>query len=381
MYWWRFFDPAEVSRDFARVRTAGFDSVRIFLLWEDFQPDPQRISRQCLRDLKTVVTIAADEALDLIVTFFTGHMSGANWIPAWAVQPISNPQRFRVVAGGQVVSAEPRNWYTDPEIIAAQIRLVTEVGDTLSGNKSVWAWDLGNENSNCVVPATHALAAEWLQRITGALRECDATRPITIGLHMEDLEEDRKLGPSEAARFCDFLCMHGYPIYANWSRSATDANLLPFLGLMTQWLGGREVLFEEFGAPAVPSSSDLGSPGSTILLSDYEAASYTADALGQLYSQGFMGGFVWCYSDYSPSLWGLPPLDQAVHERYFGLWRSDGAQKPAVSAIERFAGLSRKLVASDFSWIDIEQSEYYQAPRLNLQRLYKKFCLTFDPQP
>ena len=38
MYWWRRFRADEVQRDFERIRAAGFDSVRFFLLWEDFQP-------------------------------------------------------------------------------------------------------------------------------------------------------------------------------------------------------------------------------------------------------------------------------------------------------------------------------------------------------
>lgn len=32
MAWWRRFDPARSARDFAVIRAAGFDSVRIFLL-------------------------------------------------------------------------------------------------------------------------------------------------------------------------------------------------------------------------------------------------------------------------------------------------------------------------------------------------------------
>ena len=33
MRWWQRFDAAEVDRDFARIREAGGDLVRFFLLW------------------------------------------------------------------------------------------------------------------------------------------------------------------------------------------------------------------------------------------------------------------------------------------------------------------------------------------------------------
>src|SRR6266576_5941462 len=85
MYWWNCFDEDEFARDAARIRAAGFDSIRIFLLWNDFQPAPDRISTDNLGNLARVADIAAAEGLSLIVTFFTGHMSGANWLPPWAL--------------------------------------------------------------------------------------------------------------------------------------------------------------------------------------------------------------------------------------------------------------------------------------------------------
>src|SRR6266480_6404169 len=82
MYWWQRFEAPEVMNDFALIRTSGFDCVRIFLRWEDFQPQPGLISKQAITRLTTVADIAAAEALDLIPTLFTGHMSGVNWIPS-----------------------------------------------------------------------------------------------------------------------------------------------------------------------------------------------------------------------------------------------------------------------------------------------------------
>ena len=44
---------------------------------------------------------------------------------------------------------------------------------------------------------------------------------------MEDLEEDRLLGPREASEACDLLSMHGYPIYADWADGPTDDATAP----------------------------------------------------------------------------------------------------------------------------------------------------------
>jgi endo-1,4-beta-mannosidase len=178
MYWWRRFDAGEVKSDFRRIRAAGFDSVRIFLLWEDFQPLPTHISRQALNNLITVADIAAHNDLSLMPTLFTGHMSGVNWIPGWALEswPARSP-RFRVVTGGRVVNHHIKNWYSDKRIIRAQARFAGEVAAALGKHPALWAYDLGNENSNCVVPPTREAAAAWLDTMANAIRAEDSYTP------------------------------------------------------------------------------------------------------------------------------------------------------------------------------------------------------------
>ncbi|MBW2290558.1 MAG: beta-galactosidase [Deltaproteobacteria bacterium] len=385
MDWWKHFDEQPVKRDFARIRAAGFDSVRIFLLWEDFQPASDRVSKGALKHLVRVADAAHSHELGLIPTLFTGHMSGVNWIPRWAIDsdqppdPVSSAARFRTVADGQVVSGSPKSWFLDEDVACAQARLARAAAHALEGHPALWAWDLGNENSNCCVPPTREAAVEWLDRVSAGIRAADSRVPITLGLHMEDLTEDRRLGPREAARFCDFLCMHGYPIYADFAESPTDAQILPFLGLITRWLGGCDVLFAEFGAPAFPTESfdsdRAQSSTSTIpLLEAANAAAFTRSAIEKLRAFGFLGAMLWCYAGYAEALWSRPPLDEAAHERWFGLWGSDGLPKPAVEEIHRFQGLPLARQRLDLAWIDMDPEEFYRLPQQHLSRLYRRFC-------
>jgi endo-1,4-beta-mannosidase len=382
MYWWRSFDADEFARDAARIRGAGFDSIRIFLLWEDFQPAPDVVSSSSLRNLIKVADIAAVEGLSLIVTLFTGHMSGANWLPPWAIELSDLPSgsRFPIISGARVVQAAPKNWYTDEPTMKAQALLAREVAGTLSGHRSIWAWDLGNENSNCVVPPSRSSGIDWLKTIAGEIRSVDPTHAITIGLHMEDLEEDRNLGPAEAARVCDFLCMHGYPIYAHWANGPTDALLLPFLGLITRWLGQRDVLLEEFGAPAIAETTDKLVTGNSSfeLLREPESAEYTREAIKLLSQNGFMGGMLWCFADYATALWNRPPLDRAPHERYFGLWRKDGTPKLAAKMVAELRNLPIHE-NSNLGWIDIDRDQFYRRPKESLTRLYRIFSEIYAP--
>jgi len=386
MGWWPNFDRAEVAADFARIAGCGLDSVRIFLTWEAFQPAPTRVDPDLLDRLVCVADLAAELDLAIVPTLFTGHMSGVNWIPEWALGGSDGDDRFRVVSGGKIAMAGLRNWYTDPAVGDAQALLAAEAAAALADHEAVWAWDLGNENSNCVIPPNRASARAWLARLTSAIRGADETALVTVGLHMEDLEEDRQLGPSEAADECDLLCMHGYPIYARWADGPTDDLLLPFLARVTHWLGqGRGVLFSEFGLPTY-RGADLSAeraqlPDAPTLIEEEAAAEYTATALEELRRAGCLGAMLWCYSDYDPVLWESPPFDLAPHERTFGLWRVDGSPKPSVAAVTAFVGTERCEVGHAEPWIDIERDEFLRNPRAQLPRLYGEYRSSRDHGP
>src|SRR5713101_7188877 len=83
MYWWNHFDAGEGDEEFAVIRDLGMDIVRVFLLWDDWQPTPDTVSKDCLEHLVKVANLAAKHHLMLDVTFFTGHMSGPSWSPGW----------------------------------------------------------------------------------------------------------------------------------------------------------------------------------------------------------------------------------------------------------------------------------------------------------
>ena len=380
MGWWTDFDEEVVVADFARIAASGLDSVRLFLTWESFQPAPDEVDRQMLGRLVTVADVAGSAGLAIIPTLFTGHMSGVNWAPAWALDESRSDDRFRIVSGGKVVNGGLRNWYTDPVVGAAQALLAGEAAAALAGHEALWAWDLGNENSNCVVPPNRSTGRRWLERIASEIRAAGATVPVTVGLHMEDLEEDRKIGPREVAQACDFVSMHGYPLYARWAVGPTDEQVLPFLAQITRWLGcGRDVLFSEFGLPTYrrgdPGGEAARRKSRTPLIDEQTAAAYTRRALVALREAGSTGAMLWCFADYDASAWEKPPLDHAVHERFFGLWRADGSPKPAVAVVTDSVAADTPLADSpvDDAWIDVDRDEFTLDPNVHLPRLYRRY--------
>ncbi|MEZ4220939.1 MAG: cellulase family glycosylhydrolase [Polyangiaceae bacterium] len=382
MAWWQRFQASEVAADFAGIAAAGFDSVRLFLTWESFQPRPDEVSTAMVDRLVSTLEIAEKAGLRIMPTLFTGHMSGANWIPPWALGGADGDARFRVISGARVVDAGIRNWYSDVHVARAQARLADALARALAGHPALWAWDLGNEASNCVRPATRLHATDWLRRIGDALREADPGVLLTIGLHSEDLEQDRMLGPAQAAEVADFVTMHGYPGYVKWARDPTDHALLPFLVHITRWLaGGLPVLFSEFGVPTRRASDPMSARALTRqgvpLVEEVAAAEYIGNALRGLHGAGATGAMVWCHADYAEQTWTSPPLDLAVHERVFGQWRTDGSAKPSLAVISAFAReRQRAVAAAGADWIDIERGEFEAAPGSNLPRLYERYLAT-----
>ena len=380
MEWLARYDPGVVRRDFARIAEAGMDTVRTFVRWEDVQPTATTIDPAVLAHLVDIADSAEETGVELIVTLFTGHMSGVNWVPAWAAGGTEGDPRFRVVAGGatQASSRVLRSWYADDEIVAAQARQAAGVASALSGHPAVWAWDLGNESSNCTVPPDVGSADRWLERMTSAIRTADPGRPITVGTHMEDLEDDRRLGPAEAARWCDFVCMHGYPAYAGWSAGPADEHLVPFLAEITCWqAGGLPVLFAELGQSTVPR----GQAPEGVQVTESVAADYTGAVLDGLRACGTIGALLWCANDYRADLHDRPPLDVAVHERTFGLWRADGSPKPAVAEITRRRNARRQAPRPSRPWLDVASEDFDADRRGQLVRLYGRYRTAVGAAP
>ena len=259
MAWWSRFDLGEVTRDLERLAATGMDSVRLFLLWEAFQPSPDGVDREMLARLVEVADIAQAAGVRIMPTLFTGHMSGVNWIPGWALGGSRRDPRFRVVSDGRVVTEGLRDWFTDGEIGRAQALFAREAATALAGHPALWAWDLGNEHSNCVVPPDreHAPAlaraddrGDPSSRPRCARHDRPAHGGPRAGSGAGAPRGGGGLRPAHDARLPDLR---------TWAEGPLDEHLVPFLACITRWLGGgADVLFSEFGLPTLPVSDGTG---------------------------------------------------------------------------------------------------------------------------
>ncbi len=384
MYWWSDFDAGEVREEFGIIRDLGMSLVRIFLLWDDWQPAPDIVNPEALTNLGVVLDIAADLGLKLDITFFTGHMSGPNWAPGWMLLPGESlpPRVQQLVSGGRVVRAGYRNPYTDPLTLDASERLLRTVVGRYHDHPAVGFWNLGNEPDLFAWPPDPASGRAWTARMARLIREIDPIHPVTCGLHADSLLWDNNLRIHDVFGEVDFAVMHGYPMYIPWARDPLDVDFVPFLCALTSALCGKPTLMEEFGgctnSPGKPSDvwewTAYGRPRAQFMASEEDLADYLAGVLPRLVEAGATGALLWCFADYTPELWDRPPCEESIHERFFGLVRPDGSLKPHAEVVRRFAA-SQPLVQQVRQRLplDVPPEEYYRDPLTHARRLYETY--------
>ena len=351
MYWWKNFSAGEVQREFEQIKELSLEAVRISLLWEDFQPERQRVDVKQMNNLERVLQLADDLGLRVVPVLFTGHMSGCNWLPYWATEIGDNPSRFTTIVNDSVANRFTRHIFSDPAMVEAQELQARVLAGAFAQHPAILFWDLGNESSNVVLPPSEEVAAQWANRLGEAIHSAASGALVSCGLHSQDLEADRRLSPLSMAESNDFLCMHGYSVYASWAKAPLDSDVCPFLSILTESLGRKPVLFEEFGVCTAEQGAaghfvDIATRGGRLhqyLAGEDEAATYYEEVLEKLWNAGSLGAFAWCWADYDPALFGAPPLNTHVHERSFGLIRADGSPKPMAEVIQRVARERRPL--------------------------------------
>ncbi|GCE11749.1 glycoside hydrolase 5 family protein [Tengunoibacter tsumagoiensis] len=384
MYWWKAFDRAEVASEFAEIAALKLQVARIFLFWEDFQPSPEKINPQALIDLGVVLDTAQAIGIKVMPTFFTGHMSGANWWPSWAL--LDREQEVfvrRCISDGKETTRAGRDPYTDPLMLDAELRLVKAVCGRYGEHPAIYSWNFSNEPDIFYQPKSFQDSARWNALLTKEVRKY-STRPTSAGIHQPAVAEYTGFRPDYLAPANDYLSMHGYSIFYPGTAISDplNSNLIPFTNLVTEALGGKPVLFEEFGY----SSSEHGdvsvfkpkpfsNGGKVFVASDVDGGRYYQEVLEKLALCGSLGAFGWDFSDYDPSLWGLPPLDLYEHERFFGLTRYDGTVKPSGLAMRAFAERieAGELPRRVFGPLTLDPDHWYTNPEKHFAQLFAEW--------
>lgn len=384
MYWWKDFERSEVEAEFTEMAALGLDVVRIFLFWEDFQPAPDQVNQRALDDLGTVLDVATEAHIRVMPTFFTGHMSGINWWPGWALLDEEDPNGHLRIVQGEYTTRVGRDPYADPFMLEAERVLLSAVCERFGAHPGVYSWNLSNEPDIFARPRSYEDSAAWNATHASTIRRY-SPRPVSAGMHLPTIAANNGFRPDYLAPHNDFLSMHAYSIYFGPTQDDDPLNsdVVPLAALVTEGLGGKAVLLEEFGY----ASSEHGDvseyksvrrgdrDGLQYFADDQSGGRYYREVLEKLARCGSLGAFAWMFSDYAPTLWDRPPFDTHEHERFFGLTRHDGSVKPSGEAMRDFAQRVARgeSPVRSVSPLQLDPDEWYGDPVANFTRTFDQW--------
>ena len=381
MYWWKDFDAAEVASEFKQIADLRLQVARIFLFWEDFQPEPDRISDRALTDLGTVLDIAREVRIQVMPTFFTGHMSGINWWPRWALSDDEDSLGILRMSGGQYTTRIGRDPYADSFMLEAERVQIASVCSRYGSHPAVFSWNFSNEPDLFYTPRQYTDGAAWNETLAEEVRKY-SDKPVSAGMHLPSIASHNGFRPDLLAQYNDYLSQHAYSIYFRLTEQDDPLNsdVVPLACLVTEALGGKRVLFEEFGYASSPNGDRSehrqvrrGAVDATQYLADDSSGGrYYCEVLDKLLRCGALGAFGWMFSDYDPSLWNKPPFDTHEHERFFGITRHDGSVKPSGDEMRACAAriAAGELPQRSIGPLELDPNVWYLDPTGNFDRLF-----------
>lgn len=305
--WTDRYSPGTVREELDVLAAHGCNVTRSFCFWPDFMPRPEMLDPEVLGRFEDFLDAHRDRGLATIPTFVVGHMSGQNWDPAWR---------------------EGRDLYRDVWLVGQQAWFVAEVAGRFRSHPAIAGWLLTNEMPIYGGSAATPEVTAWARILLQALRAAGADQPASTGDGAWGIEvtgQDNGFSLRRLAPMVDFLGPHVYPMSDDAVRQHSVAALVCQLAASFD----RPVVLEEFGV-----SSDFAS--------DDNAAHYYRQVLHSTLLSGAQGWLAWnnCHFD---DLAAEDPYRHHPFELHFGLTDRDGAPKPALEEIARFAALVEEL--------------------------------------
>jgi endo-1,4-beta-mannosidase len=335
---WRQYDHELVRSELAVLEQHGVDLTRSFFYWPDFHPAEDRIDEDMAGRFADFLDLHEQLGMRTVPTFIVGHMSGANWDPAWR-------------AG--------RDLYRDVTMVERQAWFIREMVSRYAPSPAIAGWLISNEMpiygggggpmGDPAEQADHRDVTAWARLMLQAVTAGGATQPVSIGdgaWGWETSGKDNGYRLTELAAAEDFLGPHSYPFSDDAIRQHLTAAFI--CELCTGF--GRPVVMEEFGL-------------STDFVSDDGAADYYRSVLYSTMLAGATGWMAWNNTDFD-----LPDQDPYRHhpfELHFGITDINGRPKTPLLELRDFrdvlCGIGADTCSRPSSSTAIVVSSYMEA--------------------
>jgi hypothetical protein len=306
----------------------GFNTVRFFLFWQDFEPIRKQYNQAAFLKLMEFARIARDEEIFLIPTMINGWMSGVCFDVPWR---------------------QGRCLYTG-EMLDAGCEYVGKVAECLKEyDEAILSYDLSNEVVCFGGSTDQATVRQWTGRLNESIKAKHPAALVTLGSAHDGAVLDTGFG--YPAQQVDFYCTHGYPLWSPFNiesiESSKSAMYLSFLTAFGKTFGS--LMVQEFGSPSSWANDEI-------------IARYYQRVLYSTWAAGACGWLAWCWKDFATT--DEPYESGGIFETYCGVTRANGELKPQGKVFSQFTSTIKEL--SDWQPVQAEVGLYI--PKQYFQR-------------
>ena len=186
---WNDFCADEIAEDLDAVAAVGADHIRVMTIWPYFHPDPDWVSPAHLRRLETMMDLAAQRGLDVLVTAFCGWLTGYAFRQPWE---------------------RGRDFFTDPFLLARQELYLRELAKAVARRDNFLGFDLGNELNCCWWARRRADGDAWSRRM---LDLCGQLAPGAVhvnGVNHAPFFKETTFSPEGLSRMQEIVSLHAW---------------------------------------------------------------------------------------------------------------------------------------------------------------------------
>jgi hypothetical protein len=395
---WQRYDRGAVRDELAHIAALGFDTVRLCLVWEDFQPGPTRINSRAMRSLEHALDTAHTAGLRVVLALFPVATLGQLQIPAWANGPdiigalqrahqrqslliVRPPGLVPVLTGRRYRPVQCGDLFSEPMIVEAQRYLVREVAGYFGDHPAVRIWQIGEGFERVHRPESDQAADRWFETIGEELRQV-APRAVCMGV-VSPVGLKRRSGPrpEDVAKRCARAGIVVDPPETPIENQIRHTNPAAYLHMLAAGLAERRMIVIGVGMPTTTEGESAGwfeddLFGQTMILyrsTAGEQAEFINTALERLYHDGAAGVWLPAFADFPADRWPTPPLDRTRRYRTIGVIDTQGREKPAAAAVRDIARRFRDAATKRPQPPAVDAERYWSNPVRMFREWWQEF--------
>lgn len=348
-YVWHRFDVERVQHDLQAIADAGVRTVRTLLPWDVFMPAVSRPDAGALRNLDTLLALAAAVQLRVIPVLFAQAVGDCVFLPHYAIDVGGARPNVRTVSAGVVQPGGPRDQYTDTRMIEAELRWLEGLLTEFAGNPAVALWDLGHDPAGVMRPRRIDELRAWAAMLAGVVHDAGEQCMVTLG--GADITSARGVRLEAVAGSVDALGVAVEAESLSFASPLPSAAAVTFVAQLALRLAAADTPLHYHLSVAHADDADADAVADT--------QRFAGDSVDRLIAAGCAGIHAPAWSDCSERVDALPPFDRRPDLSRRGLVDTGGAPTPFGAAWLRGVANAGSTQAPQ-PWPDrLDAADYY----------------------